>query len=260
MNRSIFAAFIALSVAGTACSVKEERSGCPCYLHVSFAAPDTSGTAVLLGWDGTPLFREQVRIERHRPYWVRPIEKGTFTLTACKGVDAASLDGHQVTFRSGQQSDSLYAFHEPVDATGDLAYADVRFRKQFATVFLDIRKPADQIRSCTFLVEGNTCGFDLLDFKPVPGPFRFIPKPEEGQSIVSFRIPRQSDNSITVTVVREAAASARIPLGELIEKLGYRWDTEELQDIYVAVDIVFGTVEIGIAGWEEGATFQLVEI
>ena len=33
-----------------------------------------------------------------------------------------------------------------------------------------------------------------------------------------------------------------------------------LQDIYVAVDLAFGTVEVGIEGWEEGTTFELIEI
>lgn len=250
--------FILLS--GISCTVKEERTDCPCFLHVSFAAPDTSGTAEVLGWGTGRLFREKVRIESSRPAWIRPVQKGYLTLSACKGVGNASLDGHQVTVRAGQQSDSLYAFFTRVDATGDLAHAEVRFRKQFATVFLDIRKPAAVVRKCAFLVEGNTCGFDLLDFTPVPGPFRFQPRSREGESIVPFRVPRQSDLSLTVTVCPEGGPAARIPLGELVERLGYRWDTEELQDIYVSVDLAWGFVEIGIAGWEQGETFQLIEI
>ena len=260
MKRTIYTAGIALIFLGTACSVKETRTGCPCYLHVSFSAPDTAGTVLLLGWNGEPRFREQVRIEQSRPYWVRPVGKEILSLAACKGTVQASLDGHQVTIRAGQQADSLYASHLMVDATGDLAYAEVTFRKQFATVFLDIRKPADRVRRCTFLVEGNTCGFDLLDFAPVPGPFRFTPKVPEGEGIVPFRIPRQLDASMTVTVIQPDAPTARIPLGELIGRLGYRWDTEELQDIYVAVDLVVGTIEIGIAGWEDGKVVQLIEI
>ena len=159
----------------------------------------------------------------------------------------------------GYEADSLYAWAGEVDATGDLAYASVTFRKQFATVFLDIRKSADVVRNCRFLVEGNSCGFDLLDFSPVEGPFRCEPVPREGESIVTFRVPRQGDNSLAVTIRPEESVPARFPLGEYIDRLGYNWKTEELQDIYVAIDLARGLVDVRVADWEEGTTFPLIE-
>jgi hypothetical protein len=159
----------------------------------------------------------------------------------------------------GSESDSLYAWSGEVDATGDLAQASVTFRKQFATVFLDIRKSPDIVRSCRFLVEGNSCGFDLLDFSPVYGPFRCEPSPQEGESVVTFRVPRQGDNGLTVTIRPEGSAPARFPLGEYIDRLGYSWKTEELQDIYVAVDLARGLIDVRVADWEEGTTFPLIE-
>jgi hypothetical protein len=140
-----------------------------------------------------------------------------------------------------------------------MAYASVTFRKQFATVFLDIRKSADVVRNCRFLVEGNSCGFDLLDFSPVEGPFRCEPAPREGESIVTFRVPRQGDNSLAVTIRPEESVPARFPLGEYIDRLDYNWKTEELQDIYVAIDLARGLVDVQVADWEEGTTFPLIE-
>lgn len=259
MDRLLIPACLAFLAAGTACSVKEDRGPCPCYLQVSFTDPDASGEVEILGWDDDRLFRDRVRIEDARPCWTKPVRKGSLFLSACTGMDGSFPEGRQMRIPPGSQADSLYAWFEEVDATGDLAYAKVSFRKQFATVFLDIRKPAETVRSCQFLVDGNSCGFDLLDFTPVEGVFRFAPIPHDGEEIVTFRIPRQGDTALSVTIRPEGAAPARFPLGEYIDRLGYNWKTEELQDIYVAVDLARAEVDIRVADWEDGTVFPLVE-
>ena len=259
MDRLLIPACLALLAAGTACTVKEDRGPCPCYLQVSFTDPDAAGEAELLGWDDDRLFRDRVRIEEARPAWTKPVRKGMLVLSACTGMVESFPEGRQMRIPPGSQADSLYAWFEEVDATGDIAYAKVSFRKQFATVFLDIRKPADVVRSCRFDVEGNSCGFDLLDFSPVSGTFRFSPVPRDGEEVVTFRVPRQGDSGLSVTIRPEGAPSARFPLGEYIDRLGYSWKTEELQDIYVAIDLVRGLVDVRVADWEEGTVFPLVE-
>ena len=91
------------------------------------------------------------------------------------------------------------------------------------------------------------------------GAFRFAPVPREGERVVSFRIPRQGDTKLTVTIQPEEAAAARFLLGEYIDRLGYNWKAEELQDIYVSVDLVRGLADVRVADWEEGAVFPLIE-
>lgn len=254
------AGLTALVITGSGCTVKEDRGPCPCYLQVSFADPEAAGPVLLLGWNGSTLFREKVRIEDCRPYWTKPVEKGVLTVSACKGIGRTVPEMHQITIPVHCQADSLYAGFEEVDATGDVAQVRMSLRKQFATIFLDIRKPAETVRACRFVVEGNTSGFDLLDYSPVPGPFRFIPEPEEGKDIVTFRVPRQADDSMQVTIQPGDGLEARFPLGEYIRQLGYNWKTEELQDIYVSIDLARGLVDVRVDEWEEGAEFPIIEI
>lgn len=242
-----------------ACTVKEERRDCPCYLQVAFSDPGETGDALLLGWRESALFRETVRIEECRP-WTRAVEKGMLTVSACKGIRESILETHRVGIPAGHEADSLYAGSEVVDATGELARVEMPLRKQFATVYLDIRKTATALREYSFLVEGNTSGFDLLDHAPVPGLFRCMPKARDGESIVTFRLPRQGDDSLTVTVHSGNGLPATFPLGKYIIALGYNWKTAELQDIYVAIDLVNGLVDLRVADWEDGMEFPLVEI
>ena len=259
MDRLLIPACLALLAAGTACSVKEDRGPCPCHLQVSFTDPDAAGEAELLGWRDDRLFQDRVRIEEARPHWTKPVPKGMLSLSACTGFRESFAEGHQMRIPPGSEADSLYAWSGEVDATGDLAHASVTFRKQFATVFLDIRKSADIVRTCRFLVEGNACGFDLLDFSPVAGTFLCEPVPRAGESIVTFRVPRQGDNGLQVTIHPEGSTAARFPLGAYIDRLGYNWKSEELQDIYVAIDLARGLIDVRVADWEEGTIFPLIE-
>ena len=157
------------------------------------------------------------------------------------------------------QADSLYAFFEEVDATGDYAHANILFHKQFATVFLDILKTEETIRTYRFQVEGNTCGFDALDFSPVTGSFQFAPIPATGETVISFRIPRQADDSLEITIYPENAPAIQFPLGEYIRQLGYNWKAEDLQDIFISLDLAQGLADLRVADWEEGKAFPLVE-
>ena len=260
-----------LSAAGVllgACTVKEDRVPCPWYLHVSLAEeqelPDSLDVVDLLGWDEGEMFRAGVETYKFDPYWVRGVHKGTFLLSAYRGVEKVKDAGHFVTITPGEQSDSLYAYHTEVDATGDMAYAEVLFHKQFCTVHLDILRKASEMRNFRFLVEGNTCGFDLLNFEAVSGSFRCEPVPEQGARIVDFRIPRQVDDSMTVTLwYRPEDGSYQnlgtFPLGKYIAKTGYSWKAEDLQDVYVVIDLVLGQITISVDGWEAGWTFSYYE-
>ena len=261
MERILLSASLAAILAAcAACTVKEDRNICPCSLTVSFSDPDASGPVELLGWDSETVFRDQVLIEDCRPEWTKSVRKGVFILSACKGIAGSSVPmGHIIRIPTNCQADSLYAYFEKVEATGDWVHANVIFRKQFATVFLDIRQSDETIPTCRFQVEGNTCGFDVLDFSPLAGPFLFEPVPVTGETVVSFRIPRQADDSLMVTICPEDSPDVSFPLGEYIRQLGYDWKSEDLQDIYLSIDLARGVVDLRVADWEEGTILPLVE-
>ena len=99
----------------------------------------------------------------------------------------------------------------------------------------------------------------MLNFSPLAGLFHFEPTPTTEDTVVTFRIPRQADDSLIITIHSEESPAARFPLGEYINRLGYNWKADELQDIYVSIDLARGLVDLQIADWEEGATFPLIE-
>ena len=100
-------------------------------------------------------------------------------------------------------------------------------------------------------------GFFRTPFKS--GGFRWEGAASRGERIAQFRIPRQSDDSLSLSIRHDGAPAGTFPLGEYIDRLGYDWGSEELQDIYVTVDLVLGLVGVSVSGWEDGAVFPIIE-
>lgn len=251
----------AVATGAQSCSVKEDRVPCPCYLNVSFQDKEKiDGTVGILAWADDEVFRVGLHnVKQYNPYWIKAVHKGVFDMAAYRGVRGVREDGHTVIIPKGSQSDSLYAYYTDVDATGEMAYADVAFKKQFATVTVDICRTAEEMPDFTFLVKGNTCGFDLLSFDAVSGEFEFAPVPVQGERTVSFRVPRQVDDSMTLQLWRRGETAGKYPLGEYIKRVGYDWSTEELHDVRILIDLVIGQVTIAVEGWESGAVFQIIK-
>ena len=265
---------LAFSLVG--CSIKESREECPSYLSVIMKANENvSGSAKLLGWTSEEVFNGEVEIKPEDCTWVRAVHKDLITLSALAGNHSDIITGHHLEIPYGHQADSLFAFHQVVDCTGEEAFAEVVFRKQFCTIHLDINQSASALKRFRFEVDGNVSGFDLLDFSVSEGPFHFEPSVTPGERVVDFRIPRQKDASMTVKVFclppQKSASGPSLTaaedyidmgvfaLGEYIERTGYDWAAEALQDIYVRIDFVGLTVTVSVAGWEDGVTYTLVE-
>ena len=227
MDRILLSAFlVAIFTVCTACTVKEDRNPCPCSLTVTFSDPDATGSVELLGWDSETVFREQVRIEDCQPEWRKPIRKGVFILSACKGLANGSIPtGHEIRIPVNSQADSLYAFFEEVDATGDYAHANILFHKQFATVFLDILKTEETIRTYRFQVEGNTCARgDKYARQECTLPLRMITAviPADGSETplsvkTASPVPKHLIGQV-MAVLQETSVKAPVAIGETVVK------------------------------------------
>ena len=244
----------------TSCSVKEDREPCPCYVCIGFEDREFINRDVcVMGWRGTELFRREIDVKEYDPYWVTAVHKGQLLVSACMGLDERNGRDHYAVVPLGSQCDSLYAYAEIADATGDEVVVNAVLHKQFATVHVDICKSVQEMKDYRFRVDGNSCGFDLLDFSPVPGTFMYEPKAEAGARIVDFRLPRQADNSLSLTVWRQDEEIGSFPIGQYIAKQGYSWKAQDLQDIYVTVDFIIGYVIIGVDDWENGMVISFIE-
>ena len=225
-------------VALVSCSIKEDRSDCPCWLTV-----EADNTVSVNGWFGT---RSLFKV--NGGFIDKKVPRGLVDVVANIGSFSAP---------EGQQMDSLFARRIPVDTDGESAYARVTLCKNFATIELDFKDEDDGRTDYDLLATGTISGVDVRSLNPVEGPFSFIPEPKTDGRGYAFRVPRQKDESLRLELSYNGSPVETIDLGYLIAKTGFDWKAESLGDIAILCDLPAHTFTITVKECEGPVTFDI---
>lgn len=239
MRKAIILGILGL-VALDSCSVKEDRSDCPCWMTVRASYPNEKVSA----WYGTrPLFEDldgqQVDLT---------VPRGTVDVVASRG---------QFTVPEGEQMDELFATLTKVDTRAEEVEVIPFLNKQFATVYIAFKETENGRVELNLVAEGHIIGADKHTLAPVEGTFRCTPDddPEGGYEL---RVPRQKDDSL---ILRRFNADGdeleAIPLGQLIKKAGFDWTQKSLGDVSILADIPAMTFQITVLDWEGPITMTV---
>jgi len=253
-SKMAFAASAILMLAS--CTVKEDRSPCPCLLQLEVDGCRKYGeTLGLRVWNISELLAENIDIEAFTDCVERDIPKGDVTVGAFIGIDDSALEGRKAMIPTGSQSDSLYAYREEMAAYEEYVRSRVVLHKQFATLTLHFKDnsglSADDLG---LLIEGNTGGLSLEDLSPVEGEFSFSPKIKDGKA--TARLPRQKDDSLKMTLLRSGEYVDSYDLGRMISTTGYDWGAPDLKDIDLEIDLGQAVISISLDGWDEGICYS----
>jgi len=229
---------IAGLVALCSCSVKEDRSDCPCWITVI-----AENTTSLSAWYGSQKILDNHRggLEDHT------VPRGIVDLVASNGI---------FTVPEGEQMSGLFAQLLHLDTDGEFVTAGVELKKQFATVTLDFKDEDDGRTAYGIMVYGNVNGADNRTLKPSEGPFCCIPEEAPGRGY-TFRVPRQKDESLRAVLTYNSTEVETIPVGELIRKAGFDWSKENLGDVSILCDLPAHTFTITVKEWEGPVIFEI---
>lgn len=237
MRRKIIIGILGL-VALVSCSVKEDRSDCPCWITVI-----ADKAISISAWYGNQriLDNHSGGLEDHT------VPRGIVDLVASYG---------SFTVPEGEQMTELFAQLQHLNTNGETALTGIELQKQFATVYLDFKEEEDGRTAYDITVYGNVNGADNRTLKPSDGPFCCIPEeaPERGYM---FRVPRQKDDSLSAVLSYNGNAVETIPVGELIRKAGFDWTSQSLGDVSILADLPAHTFTITIMEWEGPVTFEI---
>ena len=241
-GHSLLDLFFFFLLACASCSVKEDRSACPCILslYTSDAAGKTVGVEV---WntDGVCVAAGQT----DGTLLELPVPRGHLVVTAYSGLTDCRLFGGVVSIPRGAQMDELCAWRGETDCSGEQASLILFLHKQWATVNLKLQNYPSGDTPPLLKIEGAVSGYDLPAGSPVDGGFLFLP-PLSSAGDVAFRIPRQNGGELLLGIWPKLIA-----IGDMIVKSGYDWAEADLDDIYILVDYLESTVKIGISDWNE---------
>ena len=232
----------------SSCSlVKENRDSCPCNLVVEISGVQDTPAMLLVKSLRDTGYVELFSVARDT----------VMTLFAPRGAVAISAwSGAPVSeafiIPSGSESPPLYLYHGTVDTRGDVATADVRLRKQFCTVSLEVEGPPGWGAPIGTAVRGAVHGMSLSG-AILEGGFECSPGVP-----AAVRLPRQHpDSPLMLDIVMEDNVIRTFSLGAYLQNAGYSWTAPDLADITVHLDLSVSAITFTTPEQSEPVTMTI---
>lgn len=232
-----------------ACSVKEDRSSCPCLLALELSSLPVS--PVVLGVAGEGFSCTEV--VHADTVLVLPVPKGELTVSASGG---ALVEGDGcVRIPEGEEAPPLFLFQSAVSTMSEQLSVPILLRKQFCCLELTFTAPPGYGLPFEVEVEGAFCGWSP-DGSPLPGPFSFRLLPGS-DGYASLRVPRQGDDSLLMHIVFSDRIVRSFALGNYIAASGYDWTAPDLEDLALQVDMALTSITFSTDLWTATEEIEL---
>ncbi len=256
---ALLAAALLLLPSLQGCSLKEDRTECPCWLDVVVSGCGAVAEQVnVAGWGAERLFGEGVRVADYPEGYEQTVPKGIIRLGAWCGLGDGEEAGGELRLRDGVPCPPLWSYASTVDCTGETARDTIRLVRQYTGVHVRIENLAEgEEYPYTLAVKSPSGGISLLDGKPLARQWGVgVDRASDGT--FSFRVPRQGDGGLLLDIFLEGDYQDSYPIGEHILRAGYDWDAADLPEIWIGMD--YGGTEpvIRIDHWNEGAVYEAV--
>lgn len=250
---------VALSAA---CSVKEDRTTCPCILILDFNRVDRdildSLSLSVANADGL-LCREVVHGDSYGEEYRIAVPKGrvgvnVYSFLEKDGYATLDADGAAMVISEGSECPSVYLCSVGIEALGETHREEIDMSKNFCRLSISMVSDGP----CPFILEinGNVSGYGS-DGQPMDGVFHFVPDTDENGGCC-VRIPRQKDCSLMLRLSDEDGVLRDFAIGEYIVEAGYDWTEKDLKDIEVIIDYAKASITFIVAEWEETISFDVI--
>lgn len=250
--------YMALTMAfAISCSIKEDRTDCPCSLVLDFSEIDTAlvkSLDVLATCDGVMLFRDSISARDFKNEFIRDVPHGDVRLNVwCIGEKRIDNE-HGVVIPYGCECPLLYMKSFVADTRGEVCRETVKVHKNFCRLTVLVEGIEDPLYSLTF--KGNVDGYSL-DGLPSEGDFSCVAYPGENGDLQAG-LPRQTDASLVLEVDDGTSVLKTFALGEYIVNGGYDWTAEELEDLTVTLDYQITYIKVIVSGWDKEYFYNII--
>jgi hypothetical protein len=238
------------------CSVKEDRSHCPCRLNLNFAEVDTlkiSAVRVYVSESGKLMDDFSMNAEEFYPSCSLDVKRSVFDLNISAGDRGLwhATSGLRIPY--GEDCPPLYLHSSMIDTRREVVDESVLLRKNHCVMTMVLETMDCQ--NCQLRVIGNVNGYDMHG-KPSAGPFEYVPVVRDGVGFVV--LPRQIDSSLMLEVDDGTDILKRFALGEYMTAGGYDWAAADLSDVTVNVNWTVTEAIIRLEGWDWVYEYEIV--
>ena len=243
---TLLCAVIIVSIAS--CSIKEDRSDCPCVLTVTLH--ETTGKVMISGWSDRRRIINDILKPDDKEYTAKyRVPRDRCGISAFRGYEELVLSNDVLLIPEGNQMSCLYACASVVDTDRETAEYEVSFKKNHVKVNLSFSDSDTGLSPYDIQVRSNVAGIDMKTLSPVMGNFVCTPEIKDGKGY-EFVMPRQIDESLSMELMRSNEKFDTIALGSIISSTGYDWTADDLADIDLVIDLPRGEVSITVSGWD----------
>ncbi len=251
-SRGRLQSILILILTTISCSVLENRTDCPCDLFLDFSSPSCESCdalhAVVCGPDGQVECEADV-LRSDYPQGLRlsvPHRDKVFVIVYPEEL-LAYFDAGSCRIRAGELCPELYSYNTVCNTMSDHCEAAVVICKNYSKINVEYVTNSD----CDMLMELR-CRFAGLDCEgnPLSGEY-MAHEGIKGDAAASFRIPRQGDDSMILTIYSASGSSRNYALGNALARGGYDWTKQDLDDVTVRVDFTLMSVSVCVDSWQE---------
>ena len=271
MKNKAFLTVLALLAAAAACSVKEDRTDCPCLLqvdlqHILSSEPFRDMTSGMVSIDcicqGKYIASDAYLIPTCPSIMEKTVPRSGVQLIGTILPEPRRITEGKAFIALGQQADSIYACRAVVDTRGEEARVELDLYKQFSTVYISVIATDTDGKAVSgaapddllFQAVGAVAGFDACSMEPLEGTFSYELKDRTADGELTFRMPRQKDAGIILKVKGSEDFSEEgitVPMGLYLERAGYDFNAAWLADIHLQVNVSPTDITISVLDWED---------
>jgi len=249
---------MAMALLTSACSIKEDRTPCPCILTMDLddlrgghlqdmktatVAYDCCGEGCFLPGEVPP----ELEVETPKTGVAIAFH------SLCSEWGRIS-PGDSLIIPIGHECPGIYSYLKYLDTECEVLRDTVVMHKNFAKI--KIVAPAFEGIADSLCVLGDVKGYSISG-KPLIGTFICSKMPDLDNSI-TVAVPRQVDPSLKLQVRVNKETFRSFAIGWAIVSSGYDWSATELPDITVELDYAATRVSYSTDPWSETQMFTIV--
>lgn len=268
-------------MSSAACTVLEDRSACPCFVHVDLRAERNQvcdSLRVMLDTRSGFSYRGTVlRSEYGRELCVEvPSREGVYISVLDGSVEVDSRGGElpSVLIPVGEQCPEVHMYTSFLDTSGESAVEHVVVGKNYCSVVMNFA--ARNLDLYEVHIVGNVCGYgfggDGVGVSGaggsgaggfggigmvIGGRFDYSPSTDDPESCC-FRVPRQMDNTLQLVISAPGTPSRTFALGNYIAQSGYNWNAYDLDDIIMNLDFAENGFTVTVGDWTLTEEFDVL--
>lgn len=245
----------------SSCSIKEDRSVCPCLLTLDYSMIryderflSEDRLLVMI----PDVCRETVRMSEYPAGQGIDVPRRPLDLSCHLGFSEERLgeDGRSLLIPLGEDSDRLYSFRETLFLDGGSEEQTVSpvLCGESTRVVVEFEQGAALPEDYLLVATGGTCGEDLQTGEPIEGEFCCIMDTYNDAGARCFDMPRQARRDISIAVVSARTGNLlfTIDLAGELSSAGFDWNAASLPPLVILTVLSRDQgVDVCIVDWDE---------